>query len=94
MGILVLLVTALAYGFIVTLIVGSFTALLQLFGYEHLYKPVILTSLFQTLNIPMNEFYVAIAWTLVIFLCFIVLFQLPPIQSMFLKFKNLSLIHI
>lgn len=90
MGILVLLITMLAYGFIVTLIVGSFTALLQLFGYEHLYKPPILMSLFQTLHIPENEFYVAIAWTLLIFLCFIVLFQLPPVQGLFLKFQNIS----
>lgn len=90
MGVIILLITIIAYVFVASIAIQLITTFLLLFGYEHLYKPQFLMVMMQKMFIPIDEFTLSCAWAAIIFLVFIVLYQLPPIQQLFLSFQNIS----
>lgn len=89
MGIALVILSAVAYGLITAFIL---TVINELFIVLHLgavlEQPFII-NLLTTLHLSVDSFNVACVWTVILYMVFIVLFQLPPVQSLQLTLKNI-----
>ncbi|WP_298705029.1 M48 family metalloprotease [uncultured Veillonella sp.] len=88
MGIIILLLSIIAYGFIGVVMLRLLYDMLELLGWHQLFlQPFIISSL-EYLHIPVERTFIVAAWVLLFILSFILIFQLPFVHSLFLTFQN------
>lgn len=90
MGILLLIITGLIYGLVGTVILHFINNIFALFGEPTILEQPFILDFLQKYNLPTHSFAVSCTWVALFFLVAIILFQLPPVQGLFLKFKAIS----
>lgn len=90
MGFLLLIITGLIYGAVASVILFFIDWIIGLFGTPTILEQPFIVDILQRLGLPVESFTICCVWVALFFLTSIILFQLPPIQGLFLKFKNIS----
>lgn len=89
MGIALVVLSGVAYGLITALILTVINELGILFRLGPVLAQPFIVKILTTLHLTVDSFTVACVWTISLYVVFIVLFQLPPVQSLQLTFKNI-----
>ena len=89
MGVALVLLSAVAYGLITAFILTIINEIAILIHVGAVLEQPFIVKILTTLHLSVDSFSAACVWTVLLYVAFIVLFQLPPVQSLQLKFKNI-----
>lgn len=90
MGFLLLIITGLIYGAVASVILFFIDWIIGLFGTPTILEQPFIVDILQQFGLPVDSFTICCVWVVLFFLTAIILFQLPPVQGLFLKAKNIS----
>ena len=94
MGVALVLLSAVAYGLITAFILTIINEIAILIHVGAVLEQPFIVKILTTLHLSVDSFSAACVWTVLLYVAFIVLFQLPPVQSLQLKFKNIYYIYL
>ncbi|WP_295239191.1 M48 family metalloprotease [Veillonella sp.] len=90
MGILLVILTAFAYGIVAAVVLHFINSILVVFGIRNLLEQPFILEFLRAFNLPEHSFAVSCVWIGLLFIAFIILYQLPPIQSLHLSFAGIT----
>lgn len=91
MGLLLLIITGLIYGFVASVILFFIDTIIAFFtGTPTILEQPFIVDILLRFNLPVDSFAICCVWVALFYLVAIILFQLPPVQGLFLRAKNIS----
>lgn len=90
MGILLVVLTAFAYGFVAAIVLHFINNILVVFGIRNVLDQPFILEFLRAFNLPEHSLAIACVWIGLLFVSFIILYQLPPVQSLHLSFTGIT----